>query len=146
MNCYLNKSVLLLFIISLYANATIAQSNKSDILGTWYNDEKTAKIKVYEKQGEYYGDIIWIDLNKAETSLDEKNPDSEKRNQPLVGLTILKDFIYDDGEYEDGTIYDPKNGKTYSCHMKLENKDKLYVRGYIGISLIGRTTYWTRAN
>jgi uncharacterized protein (DUF2147 family) len=57
------------------------------------------------------------------------------------------DFVYDgEGVWEDGDIYDPKSGKTYSCYMKLQSMDKLKVRGYIGISLIGRTTYWTRTS
>jgi uncharacterized protein (DUF2147 family) len=57
---------------------------------------------------------------------------------------ILKGFEKDgDNEYEDGTIYDPKNGKTYSCIIR-QKGNKLSVRGYIGVSLIGRTTTWTK--
>ena len=64
---------------------------------------------------------------------------------PLLNLQILKDFVYDaeDKEWEDGTIYDPKNGKTYSCYMTLDGT-KLNVRGYVGVSMIGRTSVWTR--
>ena len=57
---------------------------------------------------------------------------------------MLKGFSFDDGEWVDGSIYDPKTGKTYSCKMTLKGNDKLSVRGYIGISLIGRTDVWTR--
>jgi uncharacterized protein (DUF2147 family) len=48
------------------------------------------------------------------------------------------------GTWENGEIYDPKSGKTYSCVMKLESADKLSIRGYMGISLIGRSEVWTR--
>jgi uncharacterized protein (DUF2147 family) len=61
-------------------------------------------------------------------------------------MQVLGDFVKDgDNKYVDGTIYDPKNGKTYSCKMTCKGK-KLDIRGYIGISLIGRTTTWERAN
>ena len=63
-----------------------------------------------------------------------------------MGLVILRDFVYDE-EYvwEDGEIYNPKDGKTYSCKMELsKDKNTLEVRGYVGISLFGKTNTWTR--
>ena len=61
---------------------------------------------------------------------------------------LLRDFVFDgDDEWEDGRIYDPKNGKDYKCYMVFpdeDDKSRLKVRGYIGVSLLGRTTYWTR--
>ncbi len=69
-----------------------------------------------------------------------------EQNKPLIGLVNLKGFVFDgDDEWKDGKIYDPKNGKTYSCYMKFEDESKkrLKIRGFVGISLLGRTTYWT---
>lgn len=115
----------------------------------WYNEEKTAKIQVYKaKDGKFYGKIVWLKepLRDGKPKLDEKNPDEKKRSQPVLGLLILKGFEKDgDTGYEDGTIYDPKNGKTYSCKIKFKG-NTLDVRGYVGISLIGRTTVWTAAD
>jgi uncharacterized protein (DUF2147 family) len=63
-----------------------------------------------------------------------------------MGMVLMKDFEYDaKNVWDDGEIYDPKSGKTYSCKMTLIDPDRLEVRGYIGISLIGRTDNWTRA-
>jgi uncharacterized protein (DUF2147 family) len=59
---------------------------------------------------------------------------------------LLSGFKFDGKIWEDGTIYDPKNGKTYSCIIKSKGPNILDIRGYIGISIIGRTTTWTRAN
>jgi len=68
------------------------------------------------------------------------------RNRPIIGLKILSGFEKEgDNKYVDGTIYDPKNGKTYSCKMTYKGKT-LDIRGYIGISLLGRTTVWERTN
>jgi uncharacterized protein (DUF2147 family) len=77
--------------------------------------------------------------------LDKNHPDEKVRSRPVLGLTNTWGFVYK-GEniWDDGSIYDPKNGNTYSCTMKLKDKNTLEVRGYIGISLIGRTDVWTR--
>jgi uncharacterized protein (DUF2147 family) len=59
-------------------------------------------------------------------------------------LTFIKGLKKEGHEYNGGKILDPKNGKTYKCYITLEGKDKLKVRGFIGISLFGRTQYWSR--
>lgn len=118
------------------------------IVGTWYNEEGTAKVRIYQaKNDKYYGKIVWLKepVRNGKPRVDENNPDRSKRDEPLIDLLILKGFEKDGThEYDEGTIYDPKNGKTYSCIIT-EKGDKLDVRGYVGISLIGRTTTWTRA-
>jgi uncharacterized protein (DUF2147 family) len=111
----------------------------------WYNEEKTAKIDVYKAQdGKFYGKIIWLKepMRDGKPKVDIRNPDAAKRNNPIIGLMILRGFKKEGkNEYHDGTIYDPKNGKTYSCKMSHKG-DRLDVRGYYGISLIGRSTTW----
>jgi uncharacterized protein (DUF2147 family) len=77
--------------------------------------------------------------------LDRENENEKLRSRKVLGINVIQGFEWDDDEYEDGTIYDPENGKTYSCVITYENKDTLNVRGYIGFSLLGRTTVWTRA-
>lgn len=114
----------------------------------WYNQEKTAKIQIFKaKDGKFYGKIIWLKepLRDGKPKLDIENPKEAKRSQPILGLLVLKGFDKDGAKgYEGGTIYDPKNGKTYSCKMTF-NGSTIDVRGYMGISLIGRTATWTLA-
>jgi uncharacterized protein (DUF2147 family) len=134
----------------LFSGNLLAQDYKTDdVLGIWFNEEKDAKVEIYKENGKYFGKVIWLnEPNEPATGLpklDDENNDESLRSRPIMGLLLVKDFIYDgDGVWEDGEIYDPKNGSTYSCYMKLETINELKVRGYIGISLIGRTTYWTR--
>ncbi len=116
--------------------------------GTWYNQEKTARVQFYEQGGKLFGKVVWLNepIRDGKPRTDENNPDKELAKKPLMGLVFLKNFKKDSEKaWSGGTIYDPNNGKTYSCEMKLINPDKLNVRGYIGISLIGRTSEFTRA-
>ncbi len=134
-------------IIALLFKSMLAQNNADKILGIWYTDKKKAKVEVYKQDNKYFGKIISLkdplDPDTKKPKTDKHNADVKKRNNSLVGLILVRDFVYDDGEWTDGKIYDPENGKEYSCYMVFEG-DKLKVRGYIGFSLIGRTTYWTR--
>ena len=144
----------LLFLLIIFATAQVfeaaAQSGEADLVtGTWLVQDKNAKIRIYGKNGKYYGKIVWLKEPKDEhgkEKTDKENPEESLRSRPLIGLIMLRDFEYDeDREWEDGEIYDPKNGKTYSCNMTLSEDGKtLDVRGYIGFSFIGRTQTWTR--
>lgn len=144
------KTMLLLSAVLLLGMNLTAQSNQaSDILGIWFNEEKDAKVKIYNDNGKYYGQVIWleepIDPDTGKPKLDDENSDEELQKRPIMGMLLMTDFVFNgDDEWEDGEIYDPKSGNTYSCYMKFDSKDVLKVRGFIGISWIGRTTYWTR--
>lgn len=117
--------------------------------GTWYNDKKTAKIQFYEQGGKIFGKIVWLKEpnENGKPRVDKNNPDAKLKTKPLLGLVFLKNFEKDgEKSWEDGTIYDPENGKTYSCKMTQTSSTTLDVRGYIGISLIGRTSKFTKAD
>ncbi|MCF8227952.1 MAG: DUF2147 domain-containing protein [Bacteroidales bacterium] len=150
MKVYSKLFVLILAMTPL--RMTIAQDYKADdILGTWMNEDKDAHIEIFKEDGMYFGKIVWlkdpIDEETGKPKVDEENPDEALQDRPIMGLVLLKNFEFEGGdEWEDGSIYDPKNGKTYSCYMELKGMDKLKIRGYVGISLLGRTTYWTRVD
>lgn len=132
---------LLSFLMSQLAQA-------QGVLGTWYNEEKTAKVQVYQgKDNLYYGKIVWLKEpnENGKPKMDKNNPNKSMQSKPLMNLIMLKKFKKkSDTVFEGGTIYDPKNGKTYDCKMTLKG-DKLDIRGYVKITLIGRTSTWTRA-
>ena len=126
---------------------SIANAQADMIEGFWYNDIKDAKIQIYRgNDNKYYGKIVWLKepMENGKPKLDKKNPKEKFQSRPIVGLIILKGFEKDDDIYDDGTIYDPLNGKTYDCTITPKNQ-KLSIRGYIGISLFGRTTVWEKA-
>lgn len=132
----------------LMSIGTMAQSESDAILGDWYNAEKDAIIEIYKENGKYHGKISWmlnpLDKN-GQPKTDPLNPDESLRSRSRLGMVMMYDFIYDgDNEWDEGEIYDPKSGNTYSGTMTLNAPNKLDLRGYVGISLFGRTSTWSR--
>ncbi|MDH5378335.1 MAG: DUF2147 domain-containing protein [Gammaproteobacteria bacterium] len=149
----MNKLLLSLILVLL---STTSYANGDAILGDWLTAEGTSKVNIYRCGNKYCGKITWLkepvypaddDRGMAgKPKIDRDNPNSSLKNRPLLNLEMLSGFEFAGGnEWEEGKIYDPKKGKTYSCIMTLSNTNTLNVRGYIGFSLIGRTTTWTRA-
>jgi uncharacterized protein (DUF2147 family) len=128
-----------------------AQTHKADdILGTWLNQEATGKITIYKEGGKYFGKLVWLrtplDSVTGLPRTDKENSDGKLKSIPLIGLVNLKNFVFDGKEeWSGGTIYDPKNGKTYKCYIRFETPNRLKIRGYIGVSLLGRNTFWTKS-
>ena len=119
--------------------------------GKWVTiDDETKKeksiVEIYEQSGKVYGKIVQL--------LQEKDGGAGKLctkcsgtdfNKPVVGMVIVKDMKKDGDGYAGGTIMDPNSGKTYKCKMELADGNTLRVRGFIGVSLLGRTQVWRRA-
>lgn len=140
------RHISLLLLIMAISFTGFAQ-NKDAILGTWINSTGEAHVLITKKGEKFYGSIDWLKNPKDEkgnVKTDIKNPEESLKKRPIQGLEILKDFVFEDGKWTDGKIYDPKSGKTYSCNMTLKSNGDLSMRGYIGISLLGRTEVWKR--
>jgi uncharacterized protein (DUF2147 family) len=134
----------------LFATSALAQAPSA--VGRWTTiDDDTKKpksvITIYEEGGKLFGKIEKLFREPNE----DQNPVCDKcegalKNQPILGMVILRDLKKDDDEWSGGTILDPGNGKTYKCKIAVEDGGKkLKVRGYIGLSLLGRTQHWVRA-
>ncbi len=141
-------------LMMLLASAS-AFGASDDIAGVWLNQEKDAKIEIYKCGERYCGRVVWLkDPNYPEGSkegmpgtpkLDHNNPNPNLRKTPIIGLIIVHNFTYTGGnKWAVGTVYDPKNGKTYRGRMTLVSPNQLNLRGYVGIPLFGRTATWTR--
>ena len=138
----------ILFCLSLLLSIATIAASQATIIGKWYTTDKGAIVEIYPCGSKLCGKIIWLkepNKDNGTPKADENNPDKAKQNNPIIGLNILTGFMADgDNKWGDGEIYDPENGKTYSCNMTLKG-EVLEVRGYIGFSLLGRTEKWTRA-
>ena len=137
------KKIVISMIIMLASISTYAQ----DVVGKWKLEDGTAIVEVYKQGDVFNGKIVWLQ-NPTEPdgtpAKDENNPDAKLRSRQLLGLNMLSGLKKDGGEYTGGNIYDPGNGKTYNCSMKVEG-DVLKVRGSLDKrGLLGRTMDWFR--
>ena len=139
-------SICLVLVISSFA---VKQDNPDAIVGSWKNGEGTGIIQIYKNGDKYQGKITWLkepnDPKTGKPKTDISHPEEKNHSRPVLGLVNMWGFKYTDkNEWTGGKIYDPKNGKTYSCKVAMESNNVIKVRGYIGVSLIGRTDTWTR--
>jgi uncharacterized protein (DUF2147 family) len=137
-------SCLLLFLCVL---SDVRAADIPSPVGLWKNEDAT--FEIFEDQGKLSGKIV--SMREPQTAdgkekTDIHNPDASKRGRPIIGLEFMSGFTKKtNSRWEDGKIYDPKTGNTYSSLLELDGAGAIKVRGYIGISLIGRTAVWTRA-
>jgi uncharacterized protein (DUF2147 family) len=118
--------------------------------GLWYAEGGAAEVQILPCSDALCGKVVWLrsplDDDGCELR-DDKNPNLHSRTRPILGLEVLrglKPTADEDGVWAGGTIYDPASGRTYSCSARMQGEDRLFLRGYFGIKLLGRTTTWTR--
>ncbi|MDP9171273.1 MAG: DUF2147 domain-containing protein [Acidobacteriota bacterium] len=137
-----------MFIIPLLIAARLLAADASPV-GLWKTvDDKTHKtrglVRVFEKDGALFGRIE-SDFDTKEAAEVCTKCDGDRKDKPVVGLTIMRGMKKRDSDYGGGDILDPETGTVYRCKMTLEDGGKrLVVRGFIGISLLGRSQTWFR--
>ncbi len=146
------KRMLFTLAIALLIPLTInAQADR--LLGSWFTEDDSSSVEITKNpdNGKYRGEINWLmePMENGKPKVDDENPDPARQNDPILGLRILKSFEYNEKKdrWDSGTIYDPDNGKTYSCYGWFENGnyDVLYLKGYVlGMKFLGRETIWKR--
>ena len=127
---------------------TLNTVHSQSVIGKWKTiDDETGEAKsiveIYEKSGKIYGKVV--DILRADHKKDVCSKcEGTEKNKPIIGMIIISGLKKDGTEYSGGTILDPTSGKKYKCYITLDSADKLKLRGYVGISIMGRTQYWTR--
>jgi uncharacterized protein (DUF2147 family) len=138
----------LVLLAAIPAMSSYAAESASPV-GEWKTfDDKTgnarAIVRIYEQDGKLFGRIEQSFTPGAETRVCAVCAD-ERKNQPIIGLIIVRNMKADGGEYAGGDILDPESGSVYRCKMHLEQSGaRLIVRGYIGFALLGRSQTWQR--
>jgi uncharacterized protein (DUF2147 family) len=139
----------------LWCGPACAQDDTA-IVGQWVVPDGSAVISIEENplDHSFQGTIIALQNEEfvladgmgvpGEPRLDINNPRRSDRGRPVKGLVILVGLSFDGESWSGGEIYDPVSGSTYSCRLELVNGEFLKLRGYLGISLLGRTMYWQR--
>lgn len=129
-----------IFISLMFLFSSFLMANESEALGRWITEKadngNQIIVDIYKKENKYYGKIHQLTIRFDENGnykKDINNPDSSKKERTLEGIDFVYDFTYNDStnKYENGYIYDPSTGKTYSCYMELQKDGTLKVRGHI---------------
>lgn len=117
--------------------------------GVWFDDTGKGAVKIEPCGGKLCGRIVWLkDLvnDKGEPLIDRHNPDASMKSRPICGLQILGQLdALPEGGFDNGWIYDPKEGKSYSLALALSGPDELSVTGYKGVKFLSKTFTWKRA-
>ena len=150
--------ILTVAIIAISSASLTWSVDELSIKGTWrtQKDDRNAEImidKCADKPNAYCGKIVWLQHptdDNGQPKVDQNNPDDKLKSRPIMGLPLLRHFIKKDDEFAwaGGTIYNPENGKIYSCTLTLtqddNHKEILEVRGYVGVEILGESQYWIR--
>ena len=125
-----------------------AHASAATPIGLWYAEGGAAEVAVEPCGRELCGRVVCLRSPLEDDGCDlrdRRNPDPALRQRPVVGLQILRGLTArPDGTWTGGHIYDPSSGNTYTCHLALDGEDRLRLRGYLGIPLLGRTATWIR--
>jgi uncharacterized protein (DUF2147 family) len=128
---------------------TAAPPAMTPFAGVWLDDTGQGAIEIAPCGERLCGRIVWLKNPNDKTGkplTDGYNPEKIKRNQPICGLSVIGDLkLKASGSWDEGWIYDPKEGKSYDLELKLRGTDRLVVTGYLGMKFLGETFVWTRA-
>ncbi|MAX71177.1 MAG: hypothetical protein CMC76_08765 [Flavobacteriaceae bacterium] len=143
------KSLKLIVLLFVAFSTQLFAQTESEIIGKWESDKKDVQIEIFKKDGKYYGKYLWgkeiVESDGKTSKKDTENPDPKLRSRNVVGITSLTGLTWNGKEYTNGKIYNAPSGDTYSCKIWIK-ENKLYLRGYLGISLLGQTATFHRMN
>ena len=154
----MRATVLVAIVLVAVAWISASADDGDAVVGVWAtdpdNEDGQAHIQIYKDGDSYAGKIIWLEEPvyppddeegmAGKEKVDRENPDESLRARPILGLEMMSGFEFaGSGKWKKGTIYAPDDGKTYKCKLALNDDGTLKVRGYIGISMLGRNELWT---
>lgn len=134
----------------LWALWPAGAAGAADPSGLWWAEGGAAQVRIDRCGDALCGRVVWLrsPLDEWGCALrDAENPDPRLRGRELVGVELLRGARRSQevpGEWTGGEVYDPTSGRTYAAVLRLDGPDRLLLRGYLGIRLLGRTTTWLR--
>jgi uncharacterized protein (DUF2147 family) len=138
------------WLAALGAGGAAAQLPANAVLGRWLTEDRDGVVEIFRCDDSLCGRLVWLKdpIGKdGKPPVDRNNPQPALRGRTICGLVILSGFKPSGpNAWDDGQIYNPDNGKSYSAQLTLESRDRLRLRGYIGIPLLGGSQIWTRVD
>jgi uncharacterized protein (DUF2147 family) len=149
-----NMRIWVFFAIIMLTATTAIAANPGDVIGLWKTDGDRSVLEIYGCGEKLCGKVVWLknpnyvsskDGPVGTPKVDRKNPDPTLRRRPIIGLQVIEGLTAtEDYQWEHGICYDPESGNSYQCKIHIKPPIRLEVRGFIGISLLGRTYVLTR--
>jgi uncharacterized protein (DUF2147 family) len=149
------KIALFVFFLLILPPASARAVDADSIIGFWNTQDKDALFEIYKCGSLYCGNISGLEepnypptdkLTPDAPKVDRANPDPALRDRTLVGLPLISGFYYEGDNSWKGMIYNPEDGQTYKCKFSMAGENRLEVRGYIFVPLLGRSQTWTRSH
>lgn len=143
-----NKIITILIFTFLFNVLAFAQ-NADDITGLWYSQadsqNRVSVVEIYKENNKYYA-YSFAYKNSNDIVNDVNNPEKELRNLPLKGLVYLYDLEFANGEWKNGKIYNPDDGKTYNAKVSLsDNGTEIKIRASVdGAGIFGKNIIWKK--
>ena len=141
------STLTLLFAIAVFAQP---KGDPDAIIGLWMTEGGKSVVKVFKKDdGKYYAKVVWLKEPNGDDGTpkkDTKNPDTKLQSRTIKGMEFMIGFEYvaDNNRWEGDNLYDPESGNTYSGFLEMKSETVINLRGYVGISLLGRTSTWIK--
>ena len=148
-NQLFKRSMLVLtFMIAALSMPSVARAQApDDIIGIWETEDGGLKFEMFNAGSQYQARLLYgqhvMEPDNVTFRKDTKNPDEALRSRSLKHITILSGLTFQNGEWVGGSLYSPRDGTTYSCNAKVVD-GQLHMRGFVGISLLGRTIVFRR--
>ena len=139
---------LLAVLLLLWPAPSLASA--ADPTGLWWAEGGAAQVEVVRCGDALCGRVAWLRSPLDESGClvrDRENPDPALRGRSVIGIELLRDLRRSHEESDGwvgGKIYDPGSGRTYRAVLRMDGPDRLRLRGYLGIQLLGRTATWIR--
>lgn len=143
--------IIVMAVINLFLTSScFAQKPAEDaIIGVWEADDGTVKLDMFKNGTEFkayllYGNDV-VEADRVTFKMDTKNPDPSLRSRSLKRIVFIKNLQWNNGKWSGGSLYDGSSGRPYRCEIEIKG-DKMHLRGYLGISLLGQTRIFHRAS
>lgn len=145
----MRRGVLVAFVAFLATAFDAGAERPSDgAHGYWLTENRKAIVQIAPCGADTCGRMVWVEnpLDKTgRPKRDDKNADTGKRARPICGLELVGGLMKtEDGTWRNGWLYNPRNGATYSAEIRTLSPSELEVRGYLGVSVLGKSQVWTR--
>lgn len=144
----------LIFLALIYMNLSmmpvLAQEHEADaVVGIWQADDGTVKFDIYKNSGEVQARLLYgnelVEADNVTFKKDAKNPDPAMRSRSMKNVVFIWGLHWDGSQWTGGSLYDGSSGRTYSCQVQIKD-GKLYLRGYLGLPVMGQTKVFHRAH